>query len=76
MDGLSHQVVYWQAGSLHLPGRSSLSLETMCIQMVQSLNIPKLDRLLMLMAKGSSRSWYNSSLGKGVDVISVSSMDK
>jgi len=36
----------------------------------------KLDRLLMLMVKGASGSWYSSSPGNGVDVISVSSVDK
>ena len=30
MNGLSHQVVYWRAGSLRL-GRSSLSLERTCV---------------------------------------------
>ena len=41
-----------------------------------SEHFAKLDRLLMLIAKGSSRSWYSSSHGNGVDVISVSSLDK
>ena len=36
----------------------------------------KLDRLLMLMVKGATGSWYSSSPGNGVDVISVSSVDK
>ena len=36
----------------------------------------KSDRLLMLMVKGASGSWYSSSPENGVDVISVSSLDK